>query len=208
MSGHRKSKSRDAILEAAAALLSRNPGASLTEVAEAAGVGRATLHRHFPSRDALVRELALDAIRLTDEATANIEREATSAVDAMRRTLEAVIPLGDRFHFLATEPTALRDPDVDAAYRRQLAELTELVDAMRREGAIGSDLPAAWVATTIDSLIYAAWTAVHEGAIARNDAATLVFRTLLHGIGPVDTPEDSPLTSSTTPQKKDRGGNP
>jgi len=49
------------ILEAAQSVLTGDPSASLEQIAEAAGVGRATVHRHFPSRqsllDALVEEL-------------------------------------------------------------------------------------------------------------------------------------------------------
>ena len=43
--------SRDAIIEAAFAVFSKNPGAPLADVAGRAGVGRATLHRHFASRE-------------------------------------------------------------------------------------------------------------------------------------------------------------
>ena len=45
---------REAIVDAAIDTFARNPGASLAEVAARAGVGRASLHRHFPSRDDLV----------------------------------------------------------------------------------------------------------------------------------------------------------
>ena len=207
MPAGRSEKSRNAILEAAAALFSRNPGASLSEVAETADVGRATLHRHFASREDLIRTLALDALRRTDEATEHIEREAKSAVHAMQLMIEAVVPLGDHFHFLATEPAAQRDPEIEAVYRRQLDEVAELVEAMRGEGAVGQDLPTLWVAATIDALIYTAWTAVREGSIARNDAATLVFRTLLSGIGPEPAAGSSvaPSGSPGRTTKKKRG---
>lgn len=42
------------ILDAAVACLSRDAGASVSEIAKAAGVGRVTLYGHFPSREALV----------------------------------------------------------------------------------------------------------------------------------------------------------
>ena len=39
-----------ALLDAAAAVLAVDPSASLAEVAARAGLGRATLYRHFPTR--------------------------------------------------------------------------------------------------------------------------------------------------------------
>ncbi|WP_345780906.1 helix-turn-helix domain-containing protein, partial [Gemmatimonas sp.] len=44
---------RDRIVEAAATVWAADPSATLDVVAQRAGVGRATLHRHFPSRAAL-----------------------------------------------------------------------------------------------------------------------------------------------------------
>ncbi|MDQ3577436.1 MAG: TetR/AcrR family transcriptional regulator, partial [Actinomycetota bacterium] len=43
-----RARTRRAILDAAISVLSRNPAASLAEVAEAAQVGRTTVHRYFP----------------------------------------------------------------------------------------------------------------------------------------------------------------
>ena len=46
-----------AILAAAGDCLGRDPGASTSEIAKAAGVGRVTLYGHFPSRAELVASL-------------------------------------------------------------------------------------------------------------------------------------------------------
>ena len=42
------------IIEAAVELLDRQPGASIEQIAAAAGVGRATVYRHFATRTELV----------------------------------------------------------------------------------------------------------------------------------------------------------
>src|SRR5690242_8207277 len=48
-------RTRQAILDAAARVLGRKPDAAMTDIAEEARVGRATLYRHFPTRESLVR---------------------------------------------------------------------------------------------------------------------------------------------------------
>ena len=50
----------EAVLAAARTILSRNPGASLNEVAEATAVSRATLYRMFGSREGLLRRLDME----------------------------------------------------------------------------------------------------------------------------------------------------
>ena len=64
-------RNRAAILEAAHRILSeKGSGASLDEIAQAAGVGNGTLYRHFPTRTALVEAVCRnDTQDLIDAAT-------------------------------------------------------------------------------------------------------------------------------------------
>jgi len=176
------SKNKRALLEAAARVLAANPGAPLALIAEEAGVGRATLYRHFSSRDELVRALALESLRVIDEATAGIEAKATSARHAIELVFEAVAPLGQRYHFLLRENALEDDPDFASATARSAKEMTELIEAAKCEGSIAAEVPTAWVLAAFDALVYAAWGTVQAGSVARNDAGRLAFRTLLDGL--------------------------
>ncbi len=170
------------ILDAAFAVLATNPAASMADIAIAAGIGRATLHRHFGTREVLFAALSRQAIREIDDATAHLDDCAT-ALDALRELFEVIVPLGDRFHVLTFEPALLGDPELAVENQRQLDELRELVDALRQEGVVAPDVPAAWGVAAIDALIYAAWTAVQDGSIAKKDAPGLALRTVLSGLG-------------------------
>lgn len=154
----------------------------MAEIAAKAGVGRATLYRFFPTRDDLVRTLALESLRQIDEATKMIPYDTLSAEQALAAIVETIVPLGDRFHFLATEPAVLNDPDFMAGSSRQRNELAELVEAMKAEGSIDRAVSTAWAVAAIEALIYAAWSSVDDGLVARRDAAGLAFRTMVRGL--------------------------
>lgn len=72
------SRTRARILAAAVRLLAQNPRSTLGDIANAAGVSRSTLHRHFEGRSALVDE----ASRLDDETGAASEEPGSPAAEA------------------------------------------------------------------------------------------------------------------------------
>ena len=116
--------SRDAILEAAFQLLNLRPTASLADIAARAGVGRATLHRHFPGRADLMRALAGQAMEELEAAVEHATRDAETHAKALERAMAAMIPLATRQWFLATDPVA-HDPDI----ARRLARDRDALDA-------------------------------------------------------------------------------
>ena len=175
-------QSRDAIIEAAFQVFSKDPTASLADIAERAGVGRATLHRHFSGRDDLMVALAHSAMRELDEVVDAAVADAPSYTEALKRSLAVVIPLADRQWFLSREPVE-HDPEVMAGYRRQLQELAEAIDAAKAEGTFSAEVPTSWIVQAFDHLVYAAWESVRAGELTTNQAATLAWRTLTDGLG-------------------------
>jgi serine phosphatase RsbU (regulator of sigma subunit) len=106
--------SRERILEAAAALAG-DRRMSMIEVAAAAGVGRSTLYRHFPSRQALERALQRHA---TERASAPTGRVATMPFRAPGRLgREAPLPL-EVTHVLDEVPPHLVPEQLVAEARR------------------------------------------------------------------------------------------
>ena len=172
---------REAIIDAAIDTLARNPGASLSEIAARAGVGRASLHRHFPSRGVLVTAITRQCMDEIDAVTDEAVGDARTARDRLSRMLEAVIPLGDRYHFLAAE--AVDDPSLRARHEADLEWLGSLVDELKGEGAMAPDVPRGWAVANIDAQVWLAWSQIAAGKLAPADAAGLAFRTLLQGLG-------------------------
>lgn len=176
-----KPSSRDAILEAAFQTFSQRPGASLGDVAEHAGVGRATLHRHFSSRQVLMVALAQTALEELNEAVDAAVEDAQSHKDGLKLALAAIIPLASRQWFLSHEPVD-DDPDIAAAYKADIDELHKEIEAARDEGAFAADLSTKWIAETYENLIYAAWTMVRDEEATPDQAADMAWRTFMKGV--------------------------
>ncbi|MEM7269895.1 MAG: helix-turn-helix domain-containing protein [Pseudomonadota bacterium] len=172
---------REAILEAAFQTFSKRPGASLGDIAQAAGVGRATLHRHFKGRDDLMIALAHVAAEELDEAVDAATRQATSHMDGLRLSLAAIIPLGDRQGFLAMEPVE-RASEIAAKYDEGQRELIAEIEAAKAEGALSAAIPTLWIAETYEALIYAGWEMVRKGEATPKQAAELAWRTFTTGL--------------------------
>ncbi len=153
----------------------------MAQIAKAMKTSRATLYRYFPDRDTLIRELALNALRLTDEAATRIVNAATYR-DAFELLVQETLAFGDQYHFLMNEPRVLGDPEIREGVERQSRELTEMIDAAKAYGEIDRSVPTAWIAASYEALMWAAWSSVHKGSIAPLDAPALVMRSLWPGI--------------------------
>lgn len=172
---------RDAILAAALEVFSQNPAAPLDDVVARSGVGRATLFRHFRTRDDLLREVAVRAI---DRLAAAVRAlPAGGSDERLAALVAALVVSGDDLHFLLTHPATDLDPAVTAAAAVVDAEIAPLLTAAQADGWIRQDLPAGWLWTAMEAVIYASWQAVQAGTLARADAPRLVLDTLLRGVG-------------------------
>ena len=153
----------------------------MSEIAIKAGVGRATLHRHFPTREHLINALSHRCIEETNAAVAAVVDAEMSGLERLERTLAAIIPLGDRYSFLSQGPSD--DETLVAAYRAQLQWVKALIADLKREGHIDASVPDSWALAQIDQLVWTAWDQVSRGHIKAADAPSLALRTLVHGLG-------------------------
>jgi len=178
----RPDRTRRSLLDAATLVLSKDSGASLAEVASVAGVGRTTLHRYFPTRDALISALVLDALDRVAQAITDAKPEHGTVLEALQRTADTVIPLGPSLRFLHAEPSVYTTEDI---MRRWYDALEPVAAAVRRgqvDGSIRRDLPVTWVVDLFAGAILTAWDSVDDGRLAPNEAPRLVLSSVLHGV--------------------------
>ncbi|MEN8652905.1 helix-turn-helix domain-containing protein [Streptomyces sp. 21So2-11] len=172
---------RQQVLRTAAALLSRKATATMDEVARAAGIGRATLHRHFAGRDALVKaledfglqelEAALDATRLDED----------RAEDALRRLIAELEPVAGLLAFLVTENQLFESEQINDGWARLDARVSALFRRGQERGEFRIDLTPAWLTEALYGLVGAGAWSVHDGRVAAKDFQYMIVELLLGG---------------------------
>lgn len=178
----RGDRTRHRVLDAAARLLAKDPGASLAEIAAAAGVGRTTVHRHYPTRELLLQALAFDALDAIAEGIGEVRLDAEPPEEALRQLTIALLPLGPRVAWLANERSLTADRAVMADFERVAGPLRQLVERQQALGRFAAHLPAQWVVQVYVAVLSAAWEAVDLGELAPRAAPGLVVETVLRGV--------------------------
>jgi AcrR family transcriptional regulator len=176
---------RPSLLDVVTEVLLSNPAASMADVAGAAGVGRTTLIKRYPTRQAMLVAVAHDAVDRVEKACAEarLDVPGEQAVDALRRLVALSIPLGPRLEFLARQPSLDLDQGLVARVQAIDDPIENLVRRGQQAGVFRADAPVWWVNLTFTGLVYSAWEAIRLGRLAPLDAPELVMGTLLRGIG-------------------------
>ena len=112
---------RYAILEAARDLFADSADVAMYQVGRRAGVGQATLYRHFPNRSAIVAELLDEHVERIAALAADIEGDP----DAFFVLLRSIVDKMARLFVLAR--LASEDASVDAHLKRNRHRIAELL---------------------------------------------------------------------------------
>lgn len=172
---------RDQVLRAAAALLTRKSTATMDEVARAAGISRATLNRHFPGRDALIRSLEALGIAECEAALAAAHLDEGAAAGAVRRLVREIEPSAGLLAFLYTENQLFEGDGMNQGWERIDTRLTALFRRGQEDGEFRLDLSPAWLTEALYGLLASGAWAVSEGRVARNDITYMIVELLLGG---------------------------
>ncbi|WP_326640132.1 TetR/AcrR family transcriptional regulator [Streptosporangium sp. NBC_01755] len=185
--------SRDQIIVAAIQHLNHDPAASMADIAEATGVSRATLHRHFAGREELLLALGHRALDRWEEAQdrAGIEQAAHSTepaviIAALREMLSGLIGEAEEYNFALTDLVMSVVPELrergDELEGREIA----LYQAAQRAGALRADLPVRWISNTVYGLLLAVRESLNRGDVARRDLPRVLHETFFRGVGEHD----------------------
>jgi AcrR family transcriptional regulator len=178
-----------AILEAAERVLAEDAGASMEQIAEAAGLTRITVHRRFANRQALLEALSVSAMQQLLDAIEEARPNSAPALVAFYRVTANVLRVKSAWRFTLTHSTSLSG-EAAALWADIDAKTVELLARGQREGLLAPTTDLQWMRQVYYALLSEALNrpgADQDSATQDPDAlAELVIDTLLHGGGPHD----------------------
>jgi TetR/AcrR family transcriptional regulator, mexCD-oprJ operon repressor len=173
-------RSVQAILAAAVEALASDPDASMAEIARQAGVVRATIYVHFPTRESLLDAVMEHAVADVANAMTDAEPQRGDPKEALERVLRATWKELGRFHSLLAINTGRLS--VEELHRRHLPMTTLLVPLIERgqkKGVFRSDLPVSWHVAVIRAIVHTASAELRSGRISEAEVAPVMLTTVL-----------------------------
>jgi len=172
-------RNRDAILDAAIECLSRDPNASMADIAKAAGVGRVTVYGHFSSREVLLESVLIRTIERSETELAGIDLDG-DPVAALERLVRRSWRIVDTFHRLlgAAEETLSNDR-ILAHHAEPMARVQALIERGQRDGVMRRDLSAEWLSACFTAVLHAAAGELRGGRLTEVEADRAVIATVI-----------------------------
>lgn len=172
-----------AILDAALEALASDPDASMAEIARRAGVVRATIYAHFPTRDSLLDAVMDRAIADVTAAVAGAEPDRGEPREALERLLQTTWRKLDSLHSLISINTArLSKEEFHRRHMPFIAEVAPLIERGQKAGAFRDDVPIAWHLSMLLAIAHAASGELASGRIAEIDVEAAMLSTALRAV--------------------------
>lgn len=169
-----------AILEAALEALAGDPDASMAEIARRAGVVRATIYAHFPTREALLDAVMEHAVAQVAQAASEAEPTRGEPEEALERVLRATWRKLDLFHALLAINTARLS--AEELHRRHLPVTTQfapLIERGQKDGVFRSDVPVSWHLAVLRAIVHAASAELRSGRLSEAAVEQTMVTTVL-----------------------------
>ena len=164
----------------------------MDDVADAAGVGRATLYRYFPNREALLHALVEDAIEEMALRLDEAEIDRVPVAEGVARTARALVAASSKYSFLSQETkhiaAGVEASKVDECLGTPLRTLLKRgID----DGTLRSDWSEIEISRLFGGLLQAAVELTQDG-IGVERAAAMVSTVFLQGVSKLDAVQRGP----------------
>ena len=174
-----------AIVNAALQALAEDPDVSMAEIARRAGVVRATVYMHFPTRESLLDAVMEDAVRQVAEATREAQPTHGEPEEAVERVLRATWhKLSDFQTLLAINTSRLSAKELHRRHQPVMTLFVPLIERGQKKGVFRSDLPVAWHLAMIRAITHAASAELRSGRIDESQVEDALIATAKNALRP------------------------
>jgi AcrR family transcriptional regulator len=178
-------RSITAITNAAVEALASDPDASMAAIARRAGVVRATIYMHFPTRESLLDAVMAEAAGRVAEAIRNAEPGRGEPKEALERVILATWRQLSEFHSILQ--INMRRLSAQELRRRHLPMTTQFIPLLERgqqEGVFRADVSATWLIAVVRAIVHAASTELQVGRLSEAEVEQTMLTTTLAAVAP------------------------
>ena len=171
-------RNREAVLEAGLAILSSDPTQSMQEIADASGLGRTTVYRHFSDREELLDAVLDKVIRETWVKTGAVPVDNRDPEEVIRDFAAIVLDTCFLYGPLIAHRSANSEA-IEASRDTTESPIRAYLEDSAERGLIRSDMPVRWLLTVVQAVPMQALDEVRDGQLTKAEAHPLVADTLV-----------------------------
>ena len=137
----------------------------MAAIARRAGVVRATIYVHFPTRESLIEAVTQHVVDEVAQVIVSAQPDRGDPVEALERVVAAAWRTLGRHHALVEINSRLPQEELHGRHGPVLAQLGPLIARGQQDGAFRADVPDTWHLATLLALIHAASAELRAGRI-------------------------------------------
>jgi AcrR family transcriptional regulator len=166
------------IVSAARERLSRDPAASIDDIAEAAGVGRMTLYGHFRTRAELVEAALADALRAGEEVLSKVDLTGDARTAMSRLLASSWGVIEESAMLLVAAQAVLPESRIRELHDNPAQRVEELIRRGQHDGVFRTDLPLTWLVNVVQHVLHGMVEEIRSGRVNTEDAPRLATATV------------------------------
>jgi TetR/AcrR family transcriptional regulator, mexCD-oprJ operon repressor len=177
-------RSISSIINAALEALANDPDVSMAEIARRAGVVRATIYMHFPTRESLLDAVMENAVAQVADATREADPTQGEPEEALERVLRSTWhKLSDFQALLAINTSRLSAKELHRRHQPVMTLFVPLIERGQKKGIFRTDVPVSWHLAMVRAIAHAASAEVRTGRIAEADVEPAMLSTVMSALG-------------------------